>query len=318
MTTRRELRLPLTAQGRLDRALADALGLGRAAVKAAFAAGEVRVRGRRARASDPAPPGALVELEVEEPAGPPLPDPELPLRVLAEGARWLVADKPPGQATHPLAAGEEGTLANALVARYPECASASPDPREGGAVQRLDLETSGCVLFARDPEAWAALREQFHARSVEKLYRALVVGRVPAGGVCSVPLAQRGGRVVAVPDPDAPSANRRGQGRPREAETHYEVERAFAGHTLLQVRIVTGVMHQIRAHLAHLGHPVLGDGLYGGAAAEMPLTTRHYLHAARVGFARPEDGEREVVESPLPRDFEAMLERLAAKDGRGA
>jgi 23S rRNA pseudouridine1911/1915/1917 synthase len=313
---RRELRLPLTAQGRLDRAVADALGMGRAAVKAAFAAGEVRVRGRRARPSDPASPGALVELEVEEPAGPPLPEPEQPLVVLAEGARWLVADKPPGAPTHPLAAGEEGTLANAVVARFPECAAASPDAREGGAVQRLDLETSGCVLFARDAEAWEALRAQFHARSIEKVYRALVVGRLPAGGVCSVPLAQRGGRVVAVPDPLAPSAQRHGQGRPREAETWYEVERVFGGHTLLSVRIVTGVMHQIRAHLAFLGHPVLGDGLYGGVAAEMPLTTRHYLHAARVGFARPEDGVRQLVESPMPRDFQAMLERLAAKDGR--
>src|SRR6266536_882552 len=98
---KRELRLPLTAEGRLDRALADALGVGRAVVKQAFAAGEVRVRGRRARASDPAPAGALVEIDLAAPPGPPLPAPELPLTVLAEGVRWLVAEKPAGLATHP-------------------------------------------------------------------------------------------------------------------------------------------------------------------------------------------------------------------------
>src|SRR5689334_15827565 len=120
------VRLPLTAEGRLDRAVADALGLGRAAVKQAFAAGEVRLRGRRARASDPAAPGALVEIEVAERAGPPAPEPAAPLRILAESARWLVVDKPAGVATHPLREGELGTLANAVVARAPSCAGASP------------------------------------------------------------------------------------------------------------------------------------------------------------------------------------------------
>ncbi len=127
---RRDVRLPLDAGGRLDRAVADALGVGRAAVKQAFAAGRVRVEGRRARGRDPAVPGALVEVEVESPLAPPSPDPDMPVRILAEGPGWLVADKPAGIATHPLRAGETGTLANGIVARYPECAEASPDPRD--------------------------------------------------------------------------------------------------------------------------------------------------------------------------------------------
>ena len=306
---RHELRLPLTVQGRLDRALADLLGVGRAAVKRAFALGDVRVSGRRARAADAAVPGALVTIELEAPAGPPEPEPELPLAVLLETPRVLVVDKPAGLAVHPLAPGEGGTLANAVVARYPECADASPDPREGGAVQRLDLETSGCVLFARDPEAWAHLHAQFTAHTVEKRYRALVAGRVAAGGVLSVPLAQRGGRVVAIPDAVAEERARAKGLAPRPAETHYEVERRFERHTLLAVRIVTGVMHQIRAHLAHLGHPVAGDALYGGAAAELSGLGRQFLHAARLGFEAPEGG-RLVAESPLPKDLEAVLERL--------
>ncbi|ACL63646.1 pseudouridine synthase, RluA family [Anaeromyxobacter dehalogenans 2CP-1] len=309
---RREIRLPLTASGRLDRALADALGLGRAAVKRAFALGEVRVRGRRARASDPAAPGALVELDVELPAGPPEPEPDAPLSVLLERPRYLVVEKPAGVAVHPLAPGEGGTLANAVAARHPECAEASPEPREGGAVQRLDLETSGCVLFARDPEAWEALHAQLGAHTVDKVYLALAVGRLPAGGVCSVPLAQRGGRVVPAPDVEAEERLQARGLRPRPAETHYEPERRFADHTLLRVRIVTGVMHQIRAHLALLGHPVAGDALYGGAAAALPGLERQFLHAWRLAFDDPDGAGRVAVESPLPPELEAVLARLPA------
>jgi 23S rRNA pseudouridine1911/1915/1917 synthase len=310
MTMRHEIRLPLTAQGRLDRALADALGLGRAAVKRAFALGDVRVRGKRVRASDPATPGALVELDVEAPAGAPEPEPGTPLTVLAETPRLVAVDKPAGVATHPLAAGEGGTLANAVVARYPECALAAPEPREGGAVQRLDLETSGCVVFARDADAWQEVHALLHARDVEKRYLALVAGRVDAGGVCSVPLAQRGGRAVPVPDFEAEERARARGLRPRPAETRWEVERRFPGHTLLRVEIATGVMHQIRAHLAFLGYPVGGDDAYGGAAAEVPGLSRQFLHAARVALDAPGAGRFEA-ESPLPPDLQRVLDALA-------
>ncbi len=305
---RRELRLPLTAAGRLDRALADALGLGRASVKRAFQLGDVRVGGRRARASDPVQPGALVTLDVEEPAGAPAPEPEAPLTVLLERPHLVVVDKPAGVAVHPLAPGEGGTLANAVVARFPECAAASPDPREGGAVQRLDADTSGCVVFARDRETWDAVHAALQERRVEKIYLALVAGRVAAGGVVSVPLAQRGGR--AVPAPDALAEDRlRGKGRrPRSAETRWEVAERFERFTLLRVQIVTGVMHQIRAHLAHLGHPVAGDALYGGQAAEIPGLVRQFLHASRVAFDGP--GGRVEAESPLPADLVEALERV--------
>lgn len=309
---RHRIVLPPSAAGRLDRALADALGLGRAAVKRAFAAGAVRIAGRRARASDPAEPGAPVEVEIEVglPRAPE-PDPSLALRVLAESPRWLVADKPAGVATHPLAPGETGTLANAVAARFPECGRASVDPREGGAVHRLDRETSGCVLFARDAAAWEALRAQFAARTVEKVYLAVVRGRLAAGGVCSVPLAQRGGRSVPVPDELAADRQMgKGAGPPRPAETHYEPVERLPEHTLVEVRIVTGVMHQIRAHLAFLGHPVAGDVLYGGEAARLPALERQALHAARLGFDPPEGGPRARVASPLPPDLAALLARL--------
>lgn len=306
MLTRREVRLPPEAEGRLDRAVADALGVGRAAVKRAFLQGRVRIAGRRARASDPARADLLVLVDLEAPAGAPEPDAGDPLRVLAGSARWIVVDKPAGMATHPLRAGELGTLANAVAAEYPECASASPDAREGGAVHRLDAGTSGCVLFARDREAWEHLRAQLAARTVEKVYLALVAGRVSSGGVCSVPLAQRGGRSVPVPDPDRPPSR---AGSPRPAETRWEVAHALPGHALLEVRIPTGAMHQIRAHMAFLGHPVAGDLDYGGRAAALPGLDRHFLHAWKLGFERPEGGRVEV-QSPLPPELVEVLARV--------
>jgi 23S rRNA pseudouridine1911/1915/1917 synthase len=256
-----------------------------------------------------------VSLEVPERAGAPAPDPALPLSVLAESPRWLVADKPAGMATHPLRAGEGGTLASAVIARAPTCATAASQPREGGAVHRLDLETSGCNLFAKDAPAWTALRAQFTARTVEKRYLAVVLGRLSAGGVCSVPLVQRGRRSVAAPDGDDPGA--------RPAETNYEPVRRLPAHTLVEVRITTGAMHQIRAHLAWLGFPVAGDLLYGGESARVlgweaaaapgagPARSRHALHASWLGFDPPEGGPRVRVESPLPADLVDLLSRLA-------
>jgi 23S rRNA pseudouridine1911/1915/1917 synthase len=132
---------------------------------------------------------------------------------------------------------------------------------------------------------------------------------VEAGGVCSVPLAQRGGRSVPVPDELAADRLARRAGPPRPAETSFEPERRLAGWTLLRVRIATGVMHQIRAHLAFLGHPVAGDTLYGGAAAAVPGLARHFLHASALLFERPEGG-RAGAQSPLPADLEAFLAGL--------
>jgi 23S rRNA pseudouridine1911/1915/1917 synthase len=132
---------------------------------------------------------------------------------------------------------------------------------------------------------------------------------VVAGGGSSVALAQRGGRVVAAPDPEAEERLRRRGLSPRPASTRWEPRRRFDGHTLLEVRIATGAMHQIRAHLALAGHPVAGDRLYGGEAALLPGLPRHFLHAARLGFEDP-DGGRVVVESPLPPDLEAVLAGL--------
>jgi 23S rRNA pseudouridine1911/1915/1917 synthase len=258
-----------------------------------------------------------VEVELEPSPGPPAPEPDAPLRVLVEYPRVLVVDKPAGVAVHPLVAGEGGTLANAVAARFPECAAASPDPREGGAVQRLDLGTSGCVLFARDRAAWEEVHEALRERRVEKVYLALVLGRLAAGGVLSVPLAQRGGRTVPAPDDVAAERLAARGASVRPAETHYEIERAFERLTLLRVRIVTGVMHQIRAHLAYLGHPVAGDEQYGGAAGAPEGLRRPFLHAARLALDAPGGGRIEA-ESPLPAELAAVLAGLRRPEAEEA
>ena len=255
-------------------------------------------------------PGASVEVDLEESVGLPKPDPDAPLLVLTEAPRLVVVDKPAGIAVHPLSPGEGGTLANRVAARYPECASASPSPREGGAVHRLDS--------SRPAAAWHSpgigrpgrrFRAQFRGRDVEKRYLALVAGRLAAGGVCSVPLAQRGSRVV--PAPDEFTLDRlAGKGfSARPAETHYEVTRRFRDHTLVEVKLVTGVMHQIRAHFAYLGHAVVGDAQYGGEAGARLGLARHFLHASRLGLEAP-GGARVEAESPMPSELTAVLDAL--------
>ena len=296
------------AGARLDKFLAEALGVPRHRTMAAIEAGRVRVDGRRARKGDPVQAGQEVVALLEPPPAPPLPQPELPLRVVHVDPEFVVVDKPSGWPTHPLAPGETGTLANALVARWPELATASPDVREGGVAHRLDTPTSGLVVAARNRETWEALRSQFSARTVRKEYLALAAGAVFGPVEIDVPIGA---------DPGTPGKARTvAQERlferkgAREAHTRVEVERRFPGWTLVRCTISTGVMHQIRVHLAHLGTPVAGDDLYGGARPEG--LHRLFLHATRLGFTHPRTGEELIFEAPLPPELVAVLDALAA------
>jgi 23S rRNA pseudouridine1911/1915/1917 synthase len=207
--------------------------------------------------------------------------------------------------SHPLKAGETGTAANALVGRFPELAQVGPSPREGGLVHRLDTDTSGLLLAARTGAAHALLRAQFSARAVEKGYLALVAGEIHAGGEIALPLLhdpRDSRRMQAASDPTY--AEEHGA---RPAVTRFEPVERRGGFTLLEVEIPTGVMHQIRAHLAFIGHPLAGDALYGGPA--LPGLSRHFLHAARLAFAHP-DGSRARYESALPPELASTLREL--------
>jgi 23S rRNA pseudouridine1911/1915/1917 synthase len=184
------------------------------------------------------------------------------------------------------------------VGRFPELAAVGPQPREGGLVHRLDTDTSGLLLAARTDAAHAMLRAQFSARTVDKGYLALAAGELHAGGEIALPLAhdpRDPSRMMAISDPDYAEAH-----AARPAVTRFMPIERRAGLTLLEVEIPTGVMHQIRAHLAFIGHPLAGDALYGGPL--VPGLDRHFLHAARLAFAHP-DGSRVRYESPLPADL---------------
>jgi 23S rRNA pseudouridine1911/1915/1917 synthase len=288
------MKITIDVADRVDKALArwfpDA---GRKQLAALFADGAVRVNGKRASKGDRVAIGDTVELAREPVSGDalrPAPDPDVPLVVLVEHSHLVVVDKPAGIPSQPLRAGELGTVANAIAFRYPECVAVGDDPRDGGLVHRLDIGTSGALIVARTPEAYRALREAFGAGQVTKHYLAITAG-IPVSRACDAPLLQRGRRVIV----DAADG--------LAAYTEIAVERSAGDHALVRCVAQTGRMHQVRAHLAHVGAPLVGDTLYGGA--ELPGHAGFFLHARSISVAFA--GERISVEAPVPARFTAAL-----------
>ena len=299
---------------RLDKVVARLFGVSRGRAMDWIAEGRVRIDGKRAPKGAPVQAGAKISVE-KPPPDQPVPQPDLAIRIVHADQHLVVADKPAGMPSHPLKPGETGTAANALVGRFPELAElwpqhaegqpAPPQLREGGLVHRLDTDTSGLLLAARTPVAYALLRAQFTARTVEKGYLALAAGEIHAGGEIALPLAhdpKDARRMTAISDPDYAAEH-----AARPAVTRFQPLERRGGFTLLEIEIPTGVMHQIRAHLAFIGHALAGDALYGGPV--LAGLDRHFLHAARLAFAHP-DGSRAKFESPLPPDLAATLTQL--------
>lgn len=281
-------------EGRIDKALAKHYpDAGRRQLAELFDEGLVRLHGKRAKKGDRVVPGDIIELEREPVSGDalrPVPDADVPITILLERADVVVLDKPAGIPSQPLRAGERGTIANAIISRWPECAAIGDDPRDGGLVHRLDIGTSGAIMAARDEATYRALREAFGQGLVEKEYVALTDAR-PVSRDTDAPLVQRGDHVRIDHTDGLP------------AYTSFSVERAGDTHALVRCVAQTGRMHQVRAHLAHVGSPITGDALYGGK----PLagTEGFFLHAAKLAFTI--GGEKLVVESPLPTRFREAL-----------
>jgi 23S rRNA pseudouridine1911/1915/1917 synthase len=240
--------------------------------------------------------GEMITVEEAEP--PPQDDrSDAPYEVRYEDGDLLVVDKPAGVVVHPARGHRTGTLAQALAGR----AAGGPEPWRAGIVHRLDRDTSGLLVVAKSEEAHRRLRALMKARRIEREYLALVEGQPPARtGTIDAPLGRdrRERKRISV-DSDVP----------RTAVTHFAVERALPGSTLLRVRLETGRTHQIRAHLQAIGHPVAGDPQYGRPG--LYGLERQFLHAARLAFAHPMTDRRVDVESPLPQDLVAALERAA-------
>ena len=301
---------------RLDVYLAARLPeLSRTRIQELIDEGRVRVGGRSARRAHRVAPGQAIEIEVRpRPSLAAVPE-DIPIEILYEDEDVVVVNKPAGMAVHAGAGHARGTLVNALLNRLGKLSTASGALRPG-IVHRLDRGTSGALLVARHDAAHRHLAEQFRARRVRKTYLALVHGRLARdAGTIGLPIARdlrRRTRMTA----------RRREGR--EARTDWGVLARLDGFTLVEVDLRTGRTHQIRAHFSALGHPVVGDTLYGAArqvragGQTLPPLGRNFLHAARIAFLHPGRAETVEVRAPLPGELRVYLNRLAVALGQDA
>lgn len=291
---------PDEAGMRLDVVVAQRASVTRGLAQIAIKEGTVTVGGKTVRPSHRLEPGEEVSGSVAVPTVE-LPQGEsIDLVLRYEDDRLLVVSKPAGLVTHPARGHATGTLVNALLGLgVPLAGATSIRP---GIVHRLDKDTSGLLLVAKDDDAQTFLVDALRARRIERLYVALVRGRPPAdSGTIEAPIGRHPvkRRLFAVVPGGRPSV------------THYEVTAAGDRLALLDLKLETGRTHQIRVHLAHLGHPVLGDRVYGGVSElsrELGLE-RPFLHARSLRFPHPDDGREILVEDALPDDLAAALER---------
>jgi 23S rRNA pseudouridine1911/1915/1917 synthase len=287
---------------RLDRFLAVPLG-SRARAQRLIDAGQVRVDGTVRPKRHRLAGGERVDVNEADPR----PAPErgnAPYGVAYEDDHLLVVDKPAGVVVHPARGHRAGTLAQALAGR----AAGGPDPWRAGIVHRLDRDTSGLLVVARSDAVHRALKAALSARRIDREYLALVQGRPPArSGTIDAPIGRDRRRPQRVStDTDVP----------REARTDFVIERALPGSTLLRVRLQTGRTHQIRVHLEAIGHPLVGDPVYG--AGQAYGLERQFLHAARLAFDHPVTGDALDFRSPLPPDLAAALARAERRGNRPA
>jgi 23S rRNA pseudouridine1911/1915/1917 synthase len=282
-------------------------GCSRRQARLAIGAGAVLVNGRRGRKGQALRPGDVVRADRAAWDGAPAAQPDLAVSVLYEDGTMVAVDKPAGMAAIALRVGDRDTVANYLLGRYPDLCGVGDAAFEAGLAHRLDTATSGVLIAARNDAAWRRLREQFRDRRVDKLYLAVVSGDVRRGGTIVTPIAHRPRRRREMCVCEQPERARLLRARP--ALTRYRPLWRLGEATLLAVRIPTGVRHQIRVHLASIGHPVLGDPVYGETAAT-PAAPRLLLHASRLAFAHPVDGRRVIIRSALPEEFLAALRCL--------
>jgi 23S rRNA pseudouridine1911/1915/1917 synthase len=291
---------------RLDRALAQASGLSRERVKALMGEGRV---------SPPLPASAKTvagmawRIRVPEAAPAEAHAQEIPLTVVFEDEHLIVVDKPAGLVVHPAAGNADGTLVNALLHHCEGRLSGIGGVARPGIVHRIDKDTSGLLVVVKTDAAHLGLAGQFAAHSIERAYRAICLGRpVPSAGTIRGAIARSG-------------ANRKKmalveEGRGKAAVTHYRTLQPLAGATDLECTLETGRTHQVRVHLSSIGHPLLGDPVYGRSSTALrPILARlgfrrQALHAARLGFVHPVTGEPLSFASRLPVDMAALLVEL--------
>ncbi len=286
---------------RLDKVvIAHVRGLGRRRAAQLFERGRVTIDGQRVKKGDLAHAGQRLIVELGGPDHA-QPDPEAALTIVLETEDVVIASKPAGQPTAPLSGEERGTLANALVARYPEMAEVGFGRREPGLLHRLDTQTSGLVIAARNAQAFERLRRALAAGELDKRYLAVVAAaELGESGVVDQPLLQdrRHPERVLIATSDTRSA--------RRATTRWRMLERAERFALLEVSAPRAFRHQIRAHLASIGHPIAGDALYGGPAAS-ELGARHALHASHVAWSGDDRLPGFTADDPMPDEMRALL-----------
>jgi 23S rRNA pseudouridine1911/1915/1917 synthase len=286
---------------RLDRWLTGRLAdHSRAEVQRWIGEGQVTIDGKPQKASYRVAGGDAVAVRVPLPTRCDVEAEPIPLEILYEDDDLLVIDKPAGLVVHPAAGHWHGTLVNAVLHHRPDLEGVGGVHRPG-IVHRLDKDTSGLILVAKNDRAHRDLQSQFKGREVEKTYLALVHG----------PVSPPSGEITAAVGRDSRDRKRMAiaaDGRP--AVTRYETLGVYGKHALLACHPLTGRTHQIRVHLAHIGHPIVGDAVYGGRRKPQVPCPRQFLHAHRIRFRLPATGEKVEFTSPLPADLQGVLEGL--------
>ena len=290
---------------RLDIYISEKLGITRSAVKKLIDGGNVTLNGKAPKSSAAVKTGDVVHTSIPDPVVPDLTPEDIPIRIVYEDGDIAVIDKPQGLTVHAGNGNLSGTLVNALMYHCGDSLSSINGVIRPGIVHRIDKDTSGLLMVAKNDRAHGVLSRQLADHSLTRRYRAIVYNNIKEDeGTIDRPIGR---------DPANRLRNAVTDANSRRAVTHYRVLERFGDFTLIEAQLETGRTHQIRVHMAYIKHPLLGDDLYG-PRRKRPGVHRQMLHAGVLGFVHPSTGEYMEFSSPLPEDFRAVLEKLRKRD----
>lgn len=288
---------------RLDKALCTLDDtLTRASAVRLTESGDVTLNGKTASKSDKVKTGDIVEITYPEPVSSEAVPQDIPLDIIYEDDDLLVVNKPKGMVVHPAAGNPDGTLVNALLYHCGDSLSGIGGVVRPGIVHRIDKDTSGLLVVAKNDTAHLKLSEQIKEHSFTREYEAVIIGHLKEQkGSIDAPIgrSKNDRKKMAVTELNS-----------KNAVTRYEVLEEYPGFSYVRLRLETGRTHQIRVHMAYLGHPLAGDGVYGGRNAERIMEGGQCLHARKIGFIHPTTGKYMEFTSPLPEYFTKFLEKL--------